>query len=75
MTAQLAYGTFCVTCCSSTYSGAIPYMMEDLHMSEEIALLGLSVYVVGFGLGPLLFAPLSEVRFVDRLEVISYFNC
>lgn len=36
--------------------------MEDLNMSEEMAVLGLSVYVLGFGLGPLVFAPLSEVR-------------
>ena len=35
--------------------------MKDLEMSEEVAVLGLSVYVAGFGLGPLLFAPLSEV--------------
>lgn len=61
MTAQLAFGTFAVTCCSSTYSGAIPYLMKDLHMSEELTVLGISVYVVGFGLGPLIFAPLSEV--------------
>jgi MFS family permease len=61
MTAQLAFGTFCVTMCSSTYSGALPYMMKDLKMGQEVGLLGLSVYVAGFGLGPLLFAPLSEV--------------
>ncbi|KAF8306487.1 MFS general substrate transporter [Clavulina sp. PMI_390] len=61
MTAQLSFGTFAVTCCSSTYSGAIPDMMRDLHMSEEVAVIGLSAYVIGFGLGPLLFAPLSEM--------------
>lgn len=65
MTAQLAFGTFCVTLCSSTYSGAIPFMMRDLDMSEEVTILGLSLYVVGFGLGPLLFAPLSEVPYFD----------
>lgn len=61
MTAQLAFGTFLVSMCSSTYSGALSRMMKDLEMSEEVAVLGLSVYVAGFGLGPLLFAPLSEV--------------
>ena len=61
MTAQLALSTFCVTACSSTYSGAITYIQKDLKMNEEVAVLGLSLYVLGLGFGPLLFAPLSEV--------------
>ena len=36
-------------------------MREELHMSEDVAILGVSLYVLGFGLGPLLFAPLGEL--------------
>jgi hypothetical protein len=35
--------------------------MEEFGSSLEVANLGLSLYVLGLGLGPLLFSPLSEV--------------
>ena len=35
--------------------------MEEFGCSLEVANLGLSLYVLGTGLGPLLFSPLSEV--------------
>lgn len=37
------------------------FIIEDsFHIEQEIALLGLSLFVFGLGLGPLVFAPLSE---------------
>ena len=36
-------------------------MRHELRMSTETAVLGVSLYVLGFGLGPLLFAPLGEL--------------
>ncbi len=36
-------------------------MSKELHMSQVLAILGVSLYVLGFGLGPLLFAPLGEL--------------
>ena len=36
-------------------------MSKELHLSQTIAILGVSLYVLGFGLGPLLFAPLGEL--------------
>ncbi|KAI5124039.1 hypothetical protein M0805_003868 [Coniferiporia weirii] len=61
MTLLLAAGTFCVSFSSSSYSGGISFTVEDLHISQEVAVLGVSLYVLGFALGPLLFAPLSEM--------------
>ena len=46
-------------------------MMADLHMSQYVAILGISLYVVGFGVGPLLWGPLSEVSFTHALDSIS----
>lgn len=46
-------------------------MEKDLHMSVEVAILGLSVYVLGFGLGPLVWAPLSEIY--GRVRTHPYF--
>ena len=36
-------------------------MSKELHMSQVLAILGVSLYVLGFGLGPLVFAPLGEL--------------
>lgn len=36
-------------------------MEAELHLSTTVAILGVSLYVLGFGLGPLLFAPLGEL--------------
>ncbi|KDQ59492.1 hypothetical protein JAAARDRAFT_153379 [Jaapia argillacea MUCL 33604] len=61
ITSQLAIGTWTVSFSSSAYSGGLNYTQQDLHVSEEVAVLGISLYVLGFGLGPLLFAPMSEM--------------
>ncbi|KAI9734875.1 MAG: hypothetical protein M1834_001955 [Cirrosporium novae-zelandiae] len=53
MTLTTAFG-------SSTYAGSIDQTVEDLHVSEEVATLGLALYVLGFVPGTLFWAPLSE---------------
>ncbi|KAJ3476096.1 hypothetical protein NLI96_g11395 [Meripilus lineatus] len=60
ITLQLAFSTFTVSFCSSSYTGGLASIERDLHISEELAILGVSLYVLGFGLGPLTFAPLGE---------------
>lgn len=61
---QTAFSVLCIAFSSSSYSGGIGHVMHDLHCSQEEAILGVSLYVLGFGLGPLLFGPLSEVCFI-----------
>ncbi|EKG11440.1 Major facilitator superfamily [Macrophomina phaseolina MS6] len=58
---SMASTTLCVSFCSSAYSGGISGIKEDLGASHELATLGLSLFVLGFGLGPLIWAPLSEM--------------
>ena len=41
--------------------------MHKFHVSQTVALLGLTFYVVGLGCGPILAAPISEIR--GRLAV------
>ena len=53
--------TFTMSFCSSSYTGGLEEMRQELGMSEVVAILGVSLYVLGFGLGPLLFAPLGEL--------------
>lgn len=45
---------------SSTYSGSTASIKEDLDGSQEVLTLGVTLFVVGFASGPLIWAPLSE---------------
>ncbi|KAF4947506.1 hypothetical protein FGADI_10351 [Fusarium gaditjirri] len=40
--------------------------MEEFNIAETAASLGLALYVLGYGFGPLLFSPLSEVPYIGR---------
>ncbi|CAK7233677.1 Synaptic vesicle transporter SVOP [Sporothrix curviconia] len=52
---------FVVAFCSSVITSDLTGVTEDFHVSEEVVLLSISLFVIGFGVGPLAFAPLSEV--------------
>ncbi|KAI0123370.1 major facilitator superfamily domain-containing protein [Xylariales sp. AK1849] len=62
----VAFATLAVTFISSAYSGAVPGINAEFGISEDVSILGVSVFVLGFALGPLLWAPLSE-QFGRRL--------
>lgn len=38
-------------------TGNLPAQAEDLHVSREAIYLSITLFVVGFGVGPLAFAP------------------
>jgi MFS family permease len=49
---------------------------EEFHVSKEVAILAISLYVEGLGLGPLLVGPLSEVygrNIVYRVSFVALF--
>ncbi|GJN92393.1 hypothetical protein Rhopal_005423-T1 [Rhodotorula paludigena] len=61
---------------SSLITGGLPEMAEHYHVSEEVVSLVVCVFVVGFGLGPLILSPLSEMygrRIVYVVSVGLYF--
>ncbi|EPE35905.1 MFS general substrate transporter [Glarea lozoyensis ATCC 20868] len=60
-TMVVALTCFVVAFCSSVITAGIVGVEEEFNRSEEIALISISIFVVGFGLGPMVFAPLSEV--------------
>lgn len=60
----------CVSLASSAYTGTGKEIIEEFHCSNEVLLIGLSLYVLGFGTGPLLWAPLSEA--LGRRNVLMY---
>ncbi|KAG8913121.1 hypothetical protein FRC00_003002, partial [Tulasnella sp. 408] len=50
----------CVTCASSVASFTQKPMQEQWHVSSYVTILGISLFVEGLGIGPLLLGPLSE---------------
>ncbi|PYH92160.1 bicyclomycin resistance protein [Aspergillus ellipticus CBS 707.79] len=61
ITLIVAFSTLTVALTSSTYSGSISEITAYFDVSSEIATIGLSLFVLGFAVGPFLWAPFSEV--------------
>lgn len=59
----LLYGLVTMTAswASSSYSAGTDQVAAQFKVSTEVATLGTTLFLLGFGLGPLLWAPLSEV--------------
>lgn len=67
--------TFVVTFASSAYVSGIPGVQQQFGVSVEVATLGLSFFVLGFALGPLVWAPLSELYGRKSVFIISFAAC
>ena len=68
-TALYGFTTMGATFASSVYSPAVQQVAGDFGVGTEVSTLGISVLLFGFGLGPLLWAPLSEL-YGRRLAVL-----
>ncbi|KAK7920164.1 major facilitator superfamily transporter [Apiospora marii] len=53
-------GSLCLTCVSSIYTTTYSQMNPEFGISTIVGTLGLSTFVLGIALGPLLMSPLSE---------------
>ncbi len=60
-TALYALTTMAVTWASATYSAGQRKIAEEFNIGMQTATLGTTLFLFGFGTGPLLWAPLSEV--------------
>jgi DHA1 family multidrug resistance protein-like MFS transporter len=63
---QLCAYSLAVYGASSMYVPGETGVMERFHVGTAPAALGLAIYVVGYGVGPLLWAPLSEIASIGR---------
>ncbi|KAI5481709.1 hypothetical protein MNV49_002935 [Pseudohyphozyma bogoriensis] len=70
--ASVAVSTLCVSFGSSVYAGGISDMIQYFHVSTEVITLGLSLYVLGFAVGPLLWAPFSELLGRRFIHIVTY---
>lgn len=60
-TALYGLCTMSASWASSAYSSGTTQVARHFHVGDQVATLGTSIFLFGFGLGPLLWAPLSEV--------------
>lgn len=58
-TLLLSLTTFVVTFASSVFSSALRVVAVEFDVSNEVATLGTSLFVVGFAVGPMVFPPFS----------------
>lgn len=57
----LAYTTFVSSFASAIYSATVGEISPHFHISTEVAILGVTLYVLGFASGPTIWAPASEL--------------
>ncbi|KAJ6184845.1 hypothetical protein N7519_006146 [Penicillium mononematosum] len=61
ISATLAYTTFVSSFASAIYSSAVGEISVNFDISTEVAILGVTLYVLGFASGPTVWAPASEL--------------
>ncbi|PQE24511.1 mfs multidrug transporter protein [Rutstroemia sp. NJR-2017a WRK4] len=74
VTVVMGLMTFCVTFASSVFSTATVVVAEVYGVSEEVGVLGTSLFVLGFGVGPLVWGPGSEL-FGRKLPLFFGYAC
>ncbi|OQD59967.1 hypothetical protein PENPOL_c036G05860 [Penicillium polonicum] len=60
-TMVVAFTCFVVAFCSSVITADVEGPIEEFGIGREVSLLVITVFVIGFGIGPMVFAPLSEI--------------
>ncbi|ODV95280.1 hypothetical protein PACTADRAFT_43126 [Pachysolen tannophilus NRRL Y-2460] len=60
ITLVISLSALCITMISSCWSMATDHIMEYFHIGHEVSILGISLYVFGFGFGPTFLSPISE---------------
>src|SRR5271155_4392561 len=66
VTFEICFLTFSVYIGSAIYSAGIIGITQDFGVSRVAATLGLTLFVLGYALGPMIWAPLSEIPQIGR---------
>jgi len=66
ITFELCILTFSIYIGSAIYSPGYESLNRDFGVNSVVATLGLTLFVVGYGVGPLFLAPLSEIPAIGR---------
>lgn len=75
VTFEITFLTFAVYIGSAIYTAGIIDIVKSFNVSTVAATLGLTLFVAGYGLGPMIWAPLSELPQVGRnpIYIITLF--
>ncbi|KAL1301856.1 hypothetical protein AAFC00_006041 [Neodothiora populina] len=73
--------TFSIYIGSAIYTSGLMGITQTFGISQTVAILGLTLYVLGYGLGPMIWSPISEIPYFGRspiylgtLFVFVFFN-
>lgn len=74
-TTTLVYGfiAMAATFASSVYSSAVNVIAEEFGVSSIVSTLGISLLLAGFGVGPLIWGPISEVYGRKQAVLLPFF--
>ena len=72
ITLSVAFATLAVSFASSAYTGSTKQVIAEFHCSQEVVILGVSLFVLGFAIGPLFWGPLSELYGRQVLFILTY---
>ncbi|KAI0299341.1 MFS transporter [Multifurca ochricompacta] len=69
---QVCFLTFAVYIGSAIYTAGIRDITQQYHVSSVAATLGLTLFVAGYGIGPMLWSPLSEMPYIGRMPIYLF---
>ncbi|KAI0156551.1 MFS transporter [Xylariaceae sp. FL1272] len=69
VTFEICFLTFSVYIGSAIYTAGLQSAAHHFHVSEVAATLGLTLFVAGYGVGPMFLSPLSEIPQIGRNPV------
>ncbi|KAF7190142.1 putative transporter C36.02c [Pseudocercospora fuligena] len=69
ITAILIFDSLAATFASSIFSPAAMYVEREFHKGREVVTLATSLFVLGYAVGPIVFAPMSEL-YGRRLPIV-----
>ncbi|KAH7317121.1 major facilitator superfamily domain-containing protein [Stachybotrys elegans] len=69
---QMCILNFAVYIASSIYVPGAAGLMQEFEVDETIAILGLSLFTLGYGFGPMLWSPLSEMPKLGRSGIFFW---
>lgn len=68
ITAIVTFSVFAITFTSSAYSASAAELIPDFSISTEVFTVGLSLFVLGFAIGPAVWGPLVSSALFDALS-------
>lgn len=66
---EIAFLTLSVYMGSAIYTPGIDEIMEQFNIGQTVATLPLSLFVIGYGIGPMVFSPMSENAMFGRSSI------